>query len=272
MALQPIQALCRRRLDRRQEVIRFQTDYLEKAEAHASAFFVISRSRRRYPEPVMPKGKRKPSSAAPRQAAWNHSAAAWRGTFDGRTFPDRFPVTGGRHACFLPEYPREMRQVVEPDRIADFRHALLRMFKQPASRIQTVSRDELRKSHPLATLEPGTERRMVHARFRRNIIQRNMMDIMFHHIRADLLHAPHDTHRLSRKHMVGRSKEDRKQTEHGAQTSQFISDNTLRIVRELSRPNFNASAGNSTPASLFRSSGNNSTHRSTNEWLKATIR
>ncbi len=45
----------------------------------------------------------------------------------------------------------------------------------------------------------------------------------------------------------------------------FISDNTLRIVRELAGPNFNASVGNITPASLFRNSGNTSMHRSTNE-------
>ena len=52
----------------------------------------------------------------------------------------------------------------------------------------------------------------------------------------------------------------------------FISDNALRITRELSDPNFNASVGNITPTSLFRNSGNISIHRSTNEWLKATIR
>ena len=52
----------------------------------------------------------------------------------------------------------------------------------------------------------------------------------------------------------------------------FICDNILRMVCELSEPNFNASVGNVIPVSRFRNSGNTAMHRSTSAWLKATIR
>ena len=105
-----------------------------------------------------------------------------------------------------------MRQVVETDRIANFRHSFLRMLQQIASRVQTVLCDELRKCHPLAPLEIRTERRTIHAHFRCNIIQCNGMNIVLHHVCANLLHTSHvflDAHRLPCKYMVGRDKNDR---------------------------------------------------------------
>lgn len=63
-----------------------------------------------------------------------------------------------------------MRQVVETHQIADFRHAFLRVFQQLTRSIQTVPGDILRECHPFAALEIGTERRAVHAHFRRDII------------------------------------------------------------------------------------------------------
>ena len=52
----------------------------------------------------------------------------------------------------------------------------------------------------------------------------------------------------------------------------FIPANILRRTRELSGPNFSASVGKTMFVSRFRNSGNASMHRSTNKWLKATIR
>lgn len=101
-----------------------------------------------------------------------------------------------------------MRQVVEAYKIAYLRHRFLRMFQQIASRVQTILGDELRKCHSLAPLEIRAERRTVHAHFCRNIIQRNGMNVMLHHVCADLLHPPHvplDAHRFSSKRAVGRS-------------------------------------------------------------------
>lgn len=125
----------------------------------------------------------------------------------------------------LPEDTVEMRDVVESYGIAYFRHLLLRMYQQLASRIQTIPGNELGKSHSLAPLEIRAERRTVHADLGRNLIQRDGMDVMRHQISADLLHAPHiplDAHRLPRKRMVGRGENDRQQAEHFAQTAQFI--------------------------------------------------
>lgn len=64
-------------------------------------------------------------------------------------------ILGRRHAHCTCKHPHEMREVVEPHRIANFRHSFLRMFQQIASRVQTVLRDELRKGHPLASLKIG---------------------------------------------------------------------------------------------------------------------
>ena len=117
----------------------------------------------------------------------------------------------------LPEDTVEMRDIVESYGIAYFRHLLLRMYQQLASRIQTIPGNELGKSHSLAPLEIRAERRAVHADLGRNLIQRDGMDVMRHQISADLLHAPHiplDAHRLPRKRMVGRGENHRKQTEH----------------------------------------------------------
>ena len=110
-----------------------------------------------------------------------------------------------------------MRQVVESDKITYLRDSFLRVLQQLTSGIQTVLRDELRKGHPLAPLEIGAERRTIHAHFRCNIIQRNGMNVVLHHICANLLHTPNvlfDTHRFSCKYMVGRGENHRKQTEH----------------------------------------------------------
>lgn len=105
-----------------------------------------------------------------------------------------------------------MRQVVESDKITYLRHSFLRVLQQLASGIQTVLRDELRKGHPLAPLEIGAERRTVHAHLRRNIVQRNGMNVVLHYVCANLLHTPNvllDTHRFPCKYMVGRSENDR---------------------------------------------------------------
>jgi hypothetical protein len=51
-----------------------------------------------------------------------------------------------------------------------------------------------------------------------------------------------------------------------------ISDSSLRMMRELSGPNFNASVGKGMPANRFRTSGNASIHRFTSEWSNAAIR
>ena len=84
-----------------------------------------------------------------------------------------------------------MRQVVETDRIANFGYPFLRMLQQFASGIQTIPGDELREGHPFASFEVGAERRTVHARFCRNIIQSNRMDVVRHDVCRDLLHPPH---------------------------------------------------------------------------------
>lgn len=134
-------------------------------------------------------------------------------------------ILGWRHSHCTCKHPHEMRQVVEAYKITYFRHSFLRMFQQIASRVQTVLRDKLRKGHPFAPLKIGTERRTVHAHFCRNIIQRNGMNVMLHHVYANLLHTPNvllDTHRFPCKYMVGRGKNDRKQTEHRTQTPQFV--------------------------------------------------
>lgn len=80
------------------------------------------------------------------------------------------PVSGRRHAHWSGEHSYEMRQIVEAHHIADFRHAFLRVFQQLTRSIQTVPGDILRECHTFAPLEIGTERRAVHAHFRRDII------------------------------------------------------------------------------------------------------
>ena len=118
-----------------------------------------------------------------------------------------------------------MRQIVKSYKITDFGYGLLRMFQQFTRRVQTILSNELRESHPLAPLEIGTERRTVHAYLRCNVVQRNGMDIMLHHVCAYLLHTPNvllDTHRLSCERAVGRSKDDWQQTKHRTQAPQFV--------------------------------------------------
>lgn len=53
----------------------------------------------------------------------------------------------------LPEDTVEMRDIVESYGIAYFRHLLLRMYQQLASRIQTIPGNELGKVIPLHRLK-----------------------------------------------------------------------------------------------------------------------
>lgn len=115
-------------------------------------------------------------------------------------------ILGWRHSNCTCKHPHEMRKIIEPDRIANLRDSFLRVLQQLASGIQTVLRDELRKGHPLAPLEIGAERRTVHTHLHRNVVQCDGMNVVLHHVCANLLHTPNvllNTHRFPCKYMVG---------------------------------------------------------------------
>lgn len=128
-----------------------------------------------------------------------------------------FPILARRQPHCCREHPHEMRQVVKTNHIANLRHSFLRVLQQLASCVQTVLRDELWKGHHFVLFEIGAKRRTVHPHLLRNVVQCDGMNIVFHHVCANLLHTPNvllDAHRFPCKYMVGRGENNRKQTKH----------------------------------------------------------